>query len=95
MLSACDLGSNGPIRVDNGSTLRAGIGWACSQAYRETAEEANFKPMLSFFTSVSTAEAHVCGVKFIGFYTTAGFIAIRDFSFCFWQLLIWLDCPST
>ena len=45
------------------------------------AEEANFKADLSFFTSLSTAEAHVLGVKFIGLYGTIGFIAIRDFSF--------------
>ena len=35
----------------------------------------------SFFTSLSTAEEHVCGVKFIGLYGTVGFIAIRDFSY--------------
>ena len=49
------------------------------------AEEANFKPNFTFFTSFSTAEAHVCVVKFIGFYGTVGFIAIRNFSF-------WGDC---
>ena len=36
---------------------------------------------MSFFTSCLTAEAHVFGVKFIGLYGTAGFIAIRDYSF--------------
>ena len=41
------------------------------------AGEANF----SFFTSLSTGEAHVFGVKFIGLYGTVGFLAIRDFSF--------------
>ena len=35
----------------------------------------------SFFTSLSTGEAHVFGVKFIGLYGTVGFIEIRDFSF--------------
>ena len=45
------------------------------------AEEANFKPNLSFFTGLSIAEADVCGVTFIGLYGTVGFIAIRDFSF--------------
>ena len=45
------------------------------------AEEANFKANFSFFTSLSTGEAHVFGVKFIGLYGTVGFIAIRDFSF--------------
>ena len=43
------------------------------------AEEANFKASFSFFTSLSTGEAHIIGVKFIGLYGTVGFIAIRDF----------------
>ena len=33
-------------------------------------EEANFRPNFSFFTILSTAKAHVCGVKFIGLYGT-------------------------
>ena len=45
------------------------------------AEEANFKANFSFFTSLSTGEAHIFGVKFIGLYGTVGFIAIRGFSF--------------
>ena len=45
------------------------------------AEEANFKVNFSFFTSFSTDEAHVFGVKFIALYGTVGFIAIRHFSF--------------
>ena len=45
------------------------------------AEEANLKPNFSFFTSLSTIEAHVCGVKFIRLYGTVVFVAIRDFSF--------------
>ena len=45
------------------------------------AEEANFKAYFSFFTSLSTAKAHVSGANFIGPYETVGFIAIRDFSF--------------
>ena len=36
------------------------------------------KANFSFFTSLSTGEAHVFGVKFIGLYGTAGFIEIRD-----------------
>ena len=44
------------------------------------AEEANFKAMFTFFTILSTAEAHGFRVKFIGLYGTVGFIAIRDFS---------------
>ena len=43
--------------------------------------QAILKQNFSFFTRLSTAEAHVCGVKFIGLYGTVGFIAIRDFSF--------------
>ena len=31
--------------------------------------------------SLSTSEAHIFGVKFIGLYGTVGFTAIRDFSF--------------
>ena len=46
------------------------------------AEEANFKANCSFLMSLSTAKAHVFGVKFIGLYETVGFIGIRDFSFC-------------
>ena len=41
----------------------------------------NFKAKFSFFTSLSAAEAHIFGVKFIGLYGTVVFIAIRDFSF--------------
>ena len=45
------------------------------------AEEASFKPNFSFFTSLSTAETHVCGVKFIEFYGTVGFIEFGTFPF--------------
>ena len=45
------------------------------------AEEANFKANFSFFTSLSTAEAHVFGVIFIGLYGTVGFFAIQGFTF--------------
>ena len=45
------------------------------------AQEANFKAKFSFFTSLSTGEVHVLGVKFIGLHGTVGFIAIQDFSF--------------
>ena len=44
-------------------------------------EEANFKANFSFFTSLSTAEAHVFAVKFIWLFGTVGFIPFRDFSF--------------
>ena len=40
-----------------------------------------FKANFSFFTSLSTGEAHVFGEKVIGLYGTVGFIAIRDLSF--------------
>ena len=40
----------------------------------------HFKAKFSFFTSLSAAETHVFGVKFIGLYGTVVFIAIRDFS---------------
>ena len=40
----------------------------------------NFKAKFSFVTSLSAAETHVFGVKFIGLYGTVVFIAIRDFS---------------
>ena len=39
----------------------------------------NFKTKFSFVTSLSAAETHVFGVKFIGLYGTVVFIAIRDF----------------
>ena len=45
------------------------------------AKKANFKANFSFFPTLSTAEAHVFGVKFIGLYGTISFIAIQDFSF--------------
>ena len=43
------------------------------------AEEANFKTNVSFFTSLSTAEAHVFGVKFIGLYGTVGLLRFGTF----------------
>ena len=39
-------------------------------------EEANFNANFAFFASLSTAEAHVFGVKFIGLYETVTFIVI-------------------
>ena len=44
------------------------------------AEEVDFKANFSFFTSLSAAEKHSFGLKFIGFYGTVIFITIRDFS---------------
>ena len=43
------------------------------------AEEVNFKAKFSFFTSLSAAEAHIFGVKFVGLYGTVIFIAIQTF----------------
>ena len=54
------------------------------------AEEVNFKANFSFFTSLSAAEAHVFGVKFIGLYETVIFIAIRNFS-CWGENDLWSD----
>ena len=68
---------NGPIRVEYETTLRAAV---VDKSLRKAAE-ANFKANFSLFTSLSTGEAHVFGVKFIGLYGTVGFIAIRDFLF--------------
>ena len=61
-------------------TLRNGRWRGVGHKHIRKAEEPNFKPNFSFFTSLSTAEAHVCGVKFIGIYGTVGYIAIQDFS---------------
>ena len=56
----------------------------------EESRRGNFKSNFSFFTSLSTGEAHVFGVKFIGLHGTVGFIAIRDFSF--WgEIDLWSD----
>ena len=64
--------------------LASGASGRCHGSHYKSlrkAEEANFKANISFFTSLSTGEAHVFGVKFIGLYGTVGFMAIRDFSF--------------
>ena len=55
----------------------------CEPHYKSLrkAEEANFKANFSFFMSLSTGEAQVFEVKFIGLYGTVGFVAIQDFSF--------------
>ena len=69
----------GPFEPSHALTTKP-LARRLSQAIRK-AEEAKFKPNCSFFTGLSTAEAHACGVKFIGLYGTVGFIAIREFSF--------------
>ena len=67
--------SNGPIRVEGETILRLP-----GHKPLRKAEEVNFKAKFSFVTSLSAAETHVFGVKFIGLYGTVVFIAIRDFS---------------
>ena len=65
----------------------------CLQPVHErlrTAKEANVEANFSFFTSLSAAEAHVFGVKFIGLYGNVVFIAIRDFS-CWGESDLWSD----
>ena len=69
--------SNGPIRVEDETTLRVSV-VDCLPLRK--AEEVNFKAKFSFVTSLSAAETHVFGVKFIGLYGTVVFIVIRDFS---------------
>ena len=82
----------GPLNLSASSNFKwtnQGWGWnhltngRCRGPHHKNlrkAEEANFKAMFSFFTILSTAEAHEFRVKFIGLYRTVGFIAIRDFS---------------
>ena len=65
--------------VEDETTLRVAV--AVHYKSMRKAKEANLKSNFSFFTSLSTGEAHVFGVKFIGPYGTVGFIAIRYFSF--------------
>ena len=69
------------IRVEDETTLRATVVVAAGFKSLRKAQEANFKAKFSFFTSLSTGEVHVLGVKFIGLHGTVGFIAIQDFSF--------------
>ena len=45
------------------------------------AEEANFKANVSFFTNLSTAEAHVIGVKFNGLHGAVGLLRFGTFLF--------------
>ena len=47
----------------------------------------------SFFTSFSTTEAHVFGVKFIGLYGIVRFIAIPDFSFWGESAILYFPIP--
>ena len=67
------------IRVEDETTLRATVAVAAGFKSLRKAQEANFNAKFSFFTSLSTGEAHVFGVKFIGLRGTVGFTAIQDF----------------
>ena len=83
IVSAC-TNSNGLIRELRTKPLcEQLLSRTSSQASEESqsSKEANFKANFSLFTSLSTAEAQVFGVKFIGLYGTVGFIAIWDFFF--------------
>jgi len=67
--------------------LRNG-GWRePSHKHVRKAEEANFKPKFPFFTSISTAEGHVCGVEFNGFMELL--VLLRFGTFCFEEKAIW------
>ena len=69
---------NGKIRVEDETTLRAAI--VADPILWGKPKRRIWRRNFSFFTSLSTAEAHGCEVKFIGLYGTVGFNAIRDFS---------------
>ena len=72
---------NGPIRVEDETTLHVAVVVDAITSLCRKLKRRIFKANFSFFTSLSTGEAHVFGVKFIGLYGTVGFIAIQDFSF--------------
>ena len=78
MISASTL--IGPFEFDRALATRPLL--TCDRAVNNgrVAEEVNFKAKFSFVTSLSAAETHVFGVKFIGLYGTVVFIAIWDFS---------------
>ena len=59
---------NGPIRVEDETALRAAVVVGPHYKSLRKAEEANLTANFSFFTSLSTGEARVFGVKFIGLY---------------------------
>ena len=53
----------------------------CHHKSLRKAEEANFKANFSFFTNLSTTNAHVFGVKFIGLHGTVGLLRFGTFLF--------------
>jgi len=68
------IGSNGPLRVKDTTTLRTAIGYNLLPSI--SGKPKNFKPNISFFKSLSTAEVHMCGMKFIGLSGNFGLTAI-------------------
>ena len=70
----------GPFEFDRALATRPLLTARSQVKPLRKAEEVNFKAKFSFVTSLSAAETHVFGVKFIGLYGTVVFIAIRDFS---------------
>jgi len=63
----CDLDSNGPIRDKDGTTLPAAIGADLLTSVSGKLKRQIFLSQnVSFLMSLSTAEAHIWGVKFIG-----------------------------
>ena len=72
--------SNGPIRVESEPPCERPLPPARHKPLRK-AEEVNFKSKFSFFTSLSAAEAHVFGVKFIGLYGTVVLLRFGTFPF--------------
>ena len=67
---------NGPIRAKDETTLRAAV-----RVVTTLRKGTNFKANFSFFTSLSTAEEHVFGAKFIGLYGTVGLLRFGTFLF--------------
>ena len=69
---------NGPIRAKDETTLRAAVHVVAAP---RKAKGANFKANFLFFTSLSTAEEHTFGAKFIELYGTVGFLRFGTFPF--------------
>ena len=81
---------NGPIRVEDETTLRAAVVVDPITSLWGKPKRRILRQFFSFFASLSTGEVHVFGVKFIGLYGTVGFIAIWGFSF--WgESKLWSD----
>ena len=78
------LPARGQIQMDQSELrLKPSCEFPLSPARSQASEESrrgDFKAKFSFVKSLSAAETHVFGVKFIGLYGPVVFIAIRDFS---------------